>query len=168
MERRRAEELMRLEDMDRNMQRERAVAASAHGRGFDQGGTGMSHAALMDMGHRVHQSWVGDGNVFGHHVHGMHVQHAGGYGEMQMHGGGQHRYDGPMPRSHRHHQEARGDFRGRRVAVVSGRGGGSGTKPDSVRGGAKGDSRSSAFNRLGPKMPVKARLGGSKSSAADR
>lgn len=61
-------------------------------------------------------------------------------------------------------------MRGRRVAVVGGSGGAAVAprKSDSVRGGAKGGSRAPAvFNRLGPKLPVKARLGG-KSSVAGR
>ncbi len=161
MERRRNEELLRMEDerahMER-MRREQMTRSGGHQRPYPTPG-------LMEM--RMHPSFV-PGAAAGFH-------------------GGQ-RGHGPLQLPPSHHQpQPYGRFAdprsGRPSGIMDSRGYGSGRGGSSFgRGGAvpnntavsvpgrgrSSSSRASAFNRLGPKMPVKARLGGSKPGAADR
>ena len=196
MERRRADELLRLEDMDRSMRREKMAAAAGRGGGGDHYPLPSHMPSLMDS--RVHQSWLmsdrGSSSNNGHqHYPGQQQQQmVGGYnnmGMMQHGGGGHHQELMPPPQQHQPHQPF-----GRYVEPRSGRSSGDASRGNVVgragvvrrdgvavavrktvsatsgRGGGGSSSRSSAFNRLGPKMPVKARLGGSSSSkgSADR
>ena len=161
MERRRNEEMLRLEDEQVHMERMRREKERSSGAGG---------AYPMMMAGRMHQSWVGGG--------GMGV---GGYD-------GQRGYGPPPPAMHRFDLPSAGPQRadmGRHMDPRSGRPGGAGVVENRHRvllpggPGGRGDGvpskntkesnssrRASAFKRLGPKMPVKARLGGSKPGVA--
>lgn len=184
MERRRNEEMLLMEDERARQERLRRDRMGGRGGGGDHGG----YHPGMDG--RVHQSWVSSGQAgYGG---------PSSYGptpHLPMGGGGVsvNRFDMQPPMHHHQFQVGFVDPRsarpgphfvdGRHRNIAAGRGGGGDVGSQintSIRSGgvqkrvasqpgrSSSDSRSSAFNRLGPKMPVKARLGGSKSGNGDR
>jgi len=166
MERRRTEELLRLEDEQVRMERMRREEMER----------ARNHQHMMDA-RAVHQSWVS-----------AEMARGGGYGGQQPHergyGPAQMNYRGPLLDTPMHHHPQqqlpygahsgramvpparRTDSRPGRAAPVKQSADHAAGRSGAAASGSS--SRSSAFNRLGPKMPVKARLGGSKADAADR
>jgi len=180
MERRRTEELLRLEDERAHMDRLRREEME-RARDFQQQG---QYRQMMEA-QAVHQSWVS-----------AEAARGGGYGAQQRgYGPPLMNFGGPLLDTPMQNQMPYGGHVGNRStggrAVVSDRrtirstshrGGGGrpevsaapSKKAEHAAGRGSGATsgkitkRSSAFNRLGPKMPVKARLGGNKPDAADR